>query len=211
MLSRDPRAVVRAIAGSRTAALGSLLSIYDAQQRERLLVGPDRDDLVFRFRMRAANLLLDQPDVRLLGGMRRAAPKDTISTTVRGRSGNYCVAINGVGACGLGYTVGSGWTLLIYPEVFPSWLKTLLDLTWISTLLLPVGFWFRPRWESVLGGGIVAAGLLGAPAATPLLPTRLDEWAAAAAGFVLGLSIKVMVRRAQAEASSTTTAATTAT
>ncbi|MFC1640305.1 VanZ family protein, partial [Gemmatimonadota bacterium] len=55
---------VQAIAGPRPRALASLFSIYDDQQQEILLLGPDRDDLVLRYRTLAITLGLHQPTLR---------------------------------------------------------------------------------------------------------------------------------------------------
>lgn len=177
---------VLATAGPRVPALGVLFSIFDAQQREIILLGPDRDDLVFRVRIRAADLRLDQPDLRLQNAMRRVAPGDTLNITVRGSRGSYCVVLNGTGACGLGFTVGSGWSVLVYHEVLPAWLKTLLGVGWVGGLLLPLGYWARAQWETALACGVVAAGLLLLPPATHLLSTPPREWLAAVAGFLAG-------------------------
>ncbi len=179
---------VRAAAGSRTAALGHVLRIADAEGQEILLLGPDRQDqdIVFRFQTRAAHLKLDQPDLRLSGGMREVAPGDTVEASVRGRRGRYCITVNGRGACGLGFTAGWGWALLYYPEALPSWAKTLLNLGWMGGLTLLPGFWARGRGIALVAAGIAATGLIVAPLVNPILPTSPAEWVAGAAGFALG-------------------------
>ncbi|MGH7529179.1 MAG: VanZ family protein [Gemmatimonadales bacterium] len=190
---------VRAIVGPRTDALGGLLVIDDERRREVLLLGPDRDDLVFRFRTRnvALHLRLDTPDIRLSNALRSAKPGDTLTVTVNGRRGRYSMTANSFRADGLGYTVGSGWALLVYPNATPAWLKTLFDFAWIAALWTPAGFWARTRRDAWWIVGAVAVGLLGTPAVTPLMATPLLQWAAAGLGGLAGVVVRVAVSRAR--------------
>jgi hypothetical protein len=186
---------VRAIAGPRTAALGALVAVYDQRGREILLLGPERDDLVFRVRTRATALRLDQPDIRLVGALRAVAPGDALDVTVHGRRGRYAVTVNSSAAAELGWTVGSGWAILMYPEAVPGWLKTLLSLGWVAALWVPAGFWARARRDAWVTGAAVTAGLVGAPAVTPLCATPLLQWAAAGLGVLAGATCRLVVER----------------
>jgi hypothetical protein len=177
---------VRAIAGPRTAALGVLVAVYDEHEREVLLLGPDRDDLVFRLRRRAATWRFDQPDVRLVGGLRAVAAGDALDVTMHSRRGRYVVTVNSFVATDLGLTLGSGWALLMYPESLPAWLKALLSLGWVAALWVPAGFWARTRRDAWTTGAALAAGLLGAPAVTPLSATPFLQWVAAVVGALAG-------------------------
>ena len=185
---------VRAVAGPPTPALGPLLSIYDDQQREIILLGPDRGDLVFRFRTHAAALRLDQPDLRALGAIRDLPPGDTIEITVwRDPSGSY-MAMSGNPTRRLGFTIGSGWGILLYPETLPAWLKMLLNGAWVAALFIPLGFWTRTRWGLLVGGGALIAGLVWVPAVTSLIPTPPGEFAGAGMGFSLGVVLHKLLR-----------------
>src|SRR3989441_12948996 len=186
---------VRAVAGPRPAAVAARFAVYDQPQREILLLGPDRDDLVFRLWTRAATWRLDRPDIRLVGALRAVAPGDSLDVTVHGRRGRYAVTVNSSATAALGFTVGSAWALLMYPESLPAWLKALLSLAWVAALFMPAGFWARtPRDGWVIGAALVAA-LLGAPAVTPLHATPFLQWAAAGLGALAAAAYRLVVER----------------
>lgn len=186
---------VRAIAGPRTAALGGLLAVYDERGREILLLGPDRDDLVFRVRTRAAALRLDQPDIRLPNALRSTASGDPLDVAVLGRRGRYAITVNSKAATGLGFTAGNGWAVLMHPETLPAWLKALLNLAWVGAMWAPAGFWAGTRRDGWVAAGAVTAGLLGAPAVTPLCATPLLQWAAAGLGGLAGAGVRLVLER----------------
>jgi hypothetical protein len=198
---------VRAIAGPRTAALGGLLAIDDERGRDMLLIGPDRDDLVFRFRTRAValHLRLDAPDIRLLNALRSVAPGDTLAITVQGSRGRYTMTANASRADGLGFTVASGWGLLLYPQALPAWFKTLCSVVWLAALWAPAGFWARTRGDVWIIVGTIALGLLGAPAVTPLCITPLLQWAGAGIGGFAGVGVRVSWSRYRAWSTSALT------
>jgi len=84
---------IEAIAGPRVRALGPLFVIADERDREVLLIGPDRDDLVLRYRTLAARWRLDQPDLRLRGALARIARGDTLSIDARHEAGGTCLML----------------------------------------------------------------------------------------------------------------------
>ena len=186
---------VRAVAGSRPTGVSALIVVYDQHRREVLLLGPDRDDLVFRFRTRAITWRLDQPDIRFVNALRADAPGDSLDVTVKGHRGRYAVTVNSSRVAALGFTVGSAWALLMYPESLPAWLKALLSLAWVAALFMPAGFWARtPRDGWVIGAALVVA-LLGAPAVTPLHATPFLQWAAAGLGALAGAFAHLAIDR----------------
>ena len=73
---------VRAVAGPPVAGLAPLLSIHDEHQHEVLLLGPDRAELVYRFRTRAAAVGFDSPEVRVPGAMRHVRAGDPLMIVV---------------------------------------------------------------------------------------------------------------------------------
>ena len=176
---------VRAIAGSWTGGVGSLFSIYDEHQREILLLGPDRDDFVLRYRRRAADFGLDAPDLRLLGATRALHSGDSVTVTARR---GWCLAVNARQACGLGDPPGRAWSVLLYPESFPPWLRRLLDAGWLAGLWLAFGLWGR---RAGYGFTVPVASGLGlvcalAPQALGQLPISWLETAGAGAGILAG-------------------------
>jgi hypothetical protein len=191
--SEDFSLRVRAVAGPRTDALAALVAVYDQQRLEIVFLGADRDDLVFRLRTRAARWRLDQPDIRLSGGLRAIAPGDALDVTVRGRRGRYAVSVNASAGARLGFTVGSGWAILAYPEALPARIKTLLGLAWVAALFIPAGFWARTRRDRWIVGAAMAATLLGAPTVTPLCATPVLQWGAAGLGALAGALTRLAV------------------
>jgi VanZ family protein len=190
---------VRAVAGPRTPGLAALVAIYDDHEREIVLLGPDRDDLVLRFRARATDLRFDQPDVRLVSALQHVAAGDTLDITVtRGgeqEKGRYSFALNGRITSGLGCAVGCGWAVLMYPESLPPWLRTLLGVAWVGGLFAPAGFWMRTRSDALFTAAAVATGLAGAPAFTPLVATPALQWAAALLGMLAGAAVRIVLSR----------------
>lgn len=186
---------VRAVAGPPTGGVGSLFSIYDEQQREILLLGPDRADLVFRLRRRSAEYRLDTPDLRVLGAMRGVRRGDTLALSVYREPTGWCVRLNGRMTCRLGFTLGRAWALLLYPESFPEWLRHALDAGWVAGMLLPFGFWVRRDATTLAAGGATVAALVFAPSLTGLQPLPLLELLGSAAGVATGWGLGVLARR----------------
>lgn len=186
---------IEAIAGPRVRALGPLFLIADDRDREILLIGPDRDDLVLRYGTLAARWQLDKPDLRLRGALVDIAPGDTLSIYARVGEGGACLTVNGNGTCHLGYTIGNGWALLLFPEHFPPWLQQLLGSAWVGVLVLPAGLWARKRPETLLTAAILVAGLVVLPGSTGLLPTPPAQLLGAGTGWLLGAAIQVALRR----------------
>jgi VanZ family protein len=191
LLLRGAPLAILALAGPAPPGLASLVSIADDRNRQILLLGPDWDDLVFIYRMRAGALTLSQPTIRLGGWLGGVVPGDTLRVAVR-RTGNaFCIELNGRRACRLGFTAGRGWAVINNLEVFP-WLRTgPLDALWVALLGAPFGLWARRHPASVVGGLAALVALIATPAATGiLLPTPWHEvagWlAGAAAGSVVG-------------------------
>jgi len=194
LLAGAPLHIV-AIAGPRVRALGPLFVIADDRDREVLLIGPDRDDLVLRYRTLASRWLLDQPDLRLRGALTGIAPGDTMSIVAGREEGRTCLMVNGSGSCNLGYTIGSGWALLLFPEHFPPWLQQLLGSAWVGAFVIPVGLWARKRPETLLAAVILIAGLLVLPGRTGLLPTPPMQLLGAGTGWLLGAALQAAIRR----------------
>jgi hypothetical protein len=186
---------VDALAGPRIPALGPLFSIFDQNHREIILVGPDRDDLVFRYRTTAVALRLDQPSVRLHAAMRGISTGDTITVRIENEAGVYCMALNAVRRCGLGSGIGRGWAMLLYSERFPARLVLLLDFAWLGALMLPVGLWARVRWETAAGLLLVLASGVMVPWLTVLVSSGRLELLGTGAGFFAGVLLGVRVRR----------------
>ncbi len=188
---------IGAVAGPRSKSLGTLLVIEDDRERAMLLIGVDRDDLVLRHHTRAAELRLDQPDLRLRGALAHVVPGDTLHITVHKSGGHYCLTLNRSGACPVGFTIGAGWALVLYPAHFPLGLQQVLGAAWVAGLAFPVGLWFRKRPESLLAAGVLLAGAFLLPPSAGLLPTPPMELLGVAGGWSLGVGLQRLLKNAQ--------------
>lgn len=90
--------------------------------------------------------------------MRALRPGDSLDIVVRHNGNGYCVVPNDTAHCGIGFTAGNGWALLMYPESIPDRLKGLLDLAWVAGLVLPAGVWATSRWGLLVAVGGAAVG-----------------------------------------------------
>ena len=185
---------VRATAGPEVTALASLVSVYDEAQREIVLLGPDRQDLVFRYRTQSTAWRLDQPDLRVRGALALVAPGETLVVTVWREPTGYCLECNGASTCHLGFTAGRGWSIVFYPEHLPGWLMRLLDVGWLVGLWFQVGLCARRR-PALWAVGSLLAGLALAPALTGVLATPVPEWLGGVAGALAGIRTRSLVSR----------------
>ncbi|UCF19746.1 MAG: VanZ family protein [Gemmatimonadota bacterium] len=185
---------VEAIAGPPIERLGPLVSVYDDLHREILLIGPDRGDLVYRYRTRAASLRLDQPDLRLYGAMGRIEPGDRLQVTLSHGHDGRCLSLNGTGKCGIGFGVGSGWATLYYPEIASRSLAGALNALWLALLCLPGAFWSTGGRLLARHGLLLVAGFVVIPMFSGLSSVSAVEVLGAAAGVSLGFGLQRLLR-----------------
>ena len=182
------------VVAAQTSRQAAMFAIYDDRKREVVLIGPDRDDLVFRVRMRSASASLDQPDLRVVGGWRNLVPGSEVTVTARRSGRRYCVGFGPQPPCNSGFSAGMGWALLLHFEHSPRWLQSALSMFWLGMLGFLVGFWSRRRWESLCAMSVYAATLVVLPAWVGLLPTPALHVLGAIAGIGLGVVLaRVMV------------------
>jgi hypothetical protein len=182
-----------ALAGPRTERLSSLVSIYDDQHREVVLLGPDRDDLVYRYRTRSISWRLDQPDLRLRGALAGVSSGDTLWAAVARDGDRYCVTVNQVRSCNLGFTAGDGWSLIYHSDRVPNWLGGILAVIWLGALALPGAFWAPGRGLAALNSAFLFSGLALIPMVTHFLPTPPVEFVALGLGILAGLYLRSCV------------------
>jgi hypothetical protein len=163
---------ITAMAGAPAPIEAPLVTLHDASRNEIARVAAAGDDIVVRLRTRAAVVNLDSPAVRAPGALRGVTPGDTVAVTMARVGGKYCIDVNTRSMCGLGYTLGMGWTFFAYSQVAPGWPHTVTNGVWVAALLVPFGFWARIRWETlaalcVLAAGVVVSCSLGDLGASP--------------------------------------------
>ena len=189
-LGRGDTVRVLAIAGANTPALAPIFSILDDYRREILLIGVDRTDLVVRQRLKAWDARLDQPDLRYRGAFSGVQSGDSLVLTFWRTDAPYrwCVTLNVLRNCALGWTVGRGWSMVSQLNAWPASVLSALDALWLGGLFLPLGLAARGgrrRWPLLV---VLPVSLLLIPAGR-MLPTPPLQWCAALAACALGMVI----------------------
>ena len=173
------------VVGEAPRAVSPILSIYDRNRQEIVLLGAHRQDLVYRERTLGKAMRFDSPDVRILDGLVDVQPGDTMLIAAR-REGELCLQINDLHECGAGVTPGRTWGLLLYLEGPPESFRRTLDLLWLMVLFSPIGFWAVGRRGWAWGLAIGFGGGALAVAVTPLVLPGIVEPLAGLLGVVLG-------------------------
>lgn len=177
---------VMAEAGYPPNGQAALLLVTDQQQREILLLGPDGADLVLRFRNRGQWLGLETARIRASGALRGLAAGERIRLEAARKDGDLCLDANGREHCGLGFTIGDGWSLLFPDHPWLARHRRLLGAIWLGMLIFPLGYWGKPSRSVAAAWGVVVAVLLLAPATTGLLSTPLSQAIGVAGGAAAG-------------------------
>jgi hypothetical protein len=189
---------VRFIAAGSTMAVAPLLAVYDDARREIMLLGPDRRAVVLRYRHRAADWALDEPDLRFERAAETWTPGDTLALTVTRTSGGACLSSPGTEpACLPNATPGRAWSLVLYPEGLASAMRAVLDVMWIAGVALLVGWCAGTAAAGAAAGVVVLLFLIGAPLAGGFAAPPA-ELAGAVAGIVTGICLRRVARRAGA-------------
>jgi len=186
-LSGDWRVRASITAGRDLDDIAPILTVYDARQREVLLLGVIGADLVMRELLLARMAGLDQPDVRLTDAFAGVPPGDTVEVGITRRRNDVCLTGPAGERCRLGTSLGRTWGLLLYPEGIGEPVRRALDAAWLFVLLFPVGF-FATTVERVLRCGTLIAGsalitVLGTGLTLGSLPTALVGLLGLIAGF----------------------------
>ncbi len=194
-LSRDSFALeVTAIGDDANAGLAPILSIFDDQQQEILLLGRWGRDLAFRVRTRAGASLLRNPGIRLTGVLPTTPGRllDITAGLARGRLFLQLGKGENPQRREVALSPSWGWSLLLpYEYAFGPELYFLTAL-WIAGLLFPVAYWWcrgaETAWNRALGqlALVPGLGLAALPALSGLPAVHWSEWAAAAIGIGLG-------------------------
>ncbi len=185
---------LRLVVGPRVSRLAPLLSINDDAQREILLLGADRDDLVLRWRMPAAAWRLDQPEARVARAFAGRRDGDTIALAVSRTRDGYCIAVEGgARTCRLTFGPGRGWSLLRHAAGGARAWTGLADAAWLAALFAPLG-WCASSRRGVWGSAALLLALGVLPPLAGLLPAGIGEWTGGAAGLLLGTAGRARCR-----------------
>jgi VanZ family protein len=181
---------IDALAGPPPDRLAAFVLITDADQNEILLLGPDGDDLVYRYRARGQRVGLEPARARLPHSLAGIEPGAPLALSVSRARADLCIAVDGTAECGHGPTAGDGWRLVV-----PDWrilarARAVLETSWLAALFAPLGFWARRNAATATAWAASAAALVLVPAVLPLRPTPLTQVAEAGLGVGLGLAAR---------------------
>jgi len=192
LLAGEPlQAVITA--GAVPNGTAPLLMINGVQMQIASL-SVDHFDLVFRYRMRSDALRLDRPQLRYGGAFLGVRPGQMVRAGAERNGKTYCMWVDDSRQCGLGFTLGDGWSLLWSPSL-PAWLGAVLSLIWLAGIATPTGFWAPGIREAAAGAMAVGLGLVLVPIFGTLLATPWPQYLAASAGLALGWTLRALVRR----------------
>jgi hypothetical protein len=188
-LARDHVLRVRALAGTPPAGRAALFMITDFEQNEIVSLGPDRDDLLYRFRSRGYAIGLEFARVRLPHALRDVKVGSELALAAERRGSDLCFSVDRRTDCGYGFSVGDGWQLLLFDVPLLAPWRAALGVAWLAGLFAPLGFFGRGNFVGTTAWAIAAAALALAPFAG-LRPTPVSQVAGAGAGLALGLAAR---------------------
>jgi len=187
------RLVVKAVSSPPTHDLSTLFSIYDIGPHRMLLLGVRGADIELFVRRRATPLWLVDPPLRVASALSGVTGGDTIVVTVRRTGATWCVGVEPRVHCGLGYTAGDGWRMLVDSMAMSHWLPW-LDAVWLAGLMAVPCFWYTGKSALWMGPALLAAGCAAVPALCGLSATPPLQWLGAALGAAAGWAAGAVLR-----------------
>jgi hypothetical protein len=175
----------RVVVGPEPRTLAPIVSISDQVQEEVILIGAEGSDLVYRFRARANDILLDHANLRAPNAFRGVKPGDTVDLAVSFKRKGYCIGLNENVSCGRGFTVGQTWSLLVSPNLSTT-LHQLISFFWLILVFVPAGFVASTRSLLIGSIAITTVFLLAGPLLIGFAMTPVVELAAAFLGLLIG-------------------------
>lgn len=179
----DLRVIGRA--GPEPPGPGVLFLITDGRKRDLIAMVVDGSDLWVTYGDRAREFGLVPPRLPLVDALADAAPGSPLYVHLERRANEFCLRVNALEKCGLGYSAADSWTLLVPFSVPTPWAGAL----WLALLAFPLGFWSRSPAAMLCGLALALAGLIAAPVFFPLLPTSSVHVLAILAGTALGAGL----------------------
>lgn len=189
----NPEMTVRAVLALPPHRFAPIGSIMDAEHREVIFLGQERQDLGFRLRMRATVLKLRVPTVNLRNGM-AGQPGDTVDAEAALRGGAFELRsrIGGVIrtrtlplSASWGWSLVTPWSSVLGEEVNE------LTAVWIFGLIALLAYWSASAGGSslVLIPATIFVILVVVPWAAKFQAAHWTEWAGAFAGSVAGWAL----------------------
>jgi len=181
-----------AVPDGPTPGLAPIVSVFDREQREIVLLGQAGRDLVFRIRSHAFDLRLRPPAIRVPGAFPEGEG-DTLRLAGRLSGRTLEAEARGSGPArrgALDLSAQWGWSLVLPMRYYLGPGERWLTALWIAGWLVPVGYWTRR--SRAASAGLAAAlfgvglGLVAIPAGFGLRAPGAWEWLAAAIGILIG-------------------------
>jgi VanZ family protein len=184
---------VRFVAGPLTAAAAPIFSIADQRAREVLMIAADNHDLLIRYRMRAADVRLDQPEFLLRDVLVGIDSGDEIALRTWRTDAGLCAEVSATVYCQRGPAAADTWALLLFP--LPRPLPALMATIWVAALILPAGFW-APSPRHVMACALTLAIVLALSSHfAPVRAATVAHYAAVLCGAGAGWGVGGAVRR----------------
>lgn len=188
--------LVRFVAGPPPTGIAPIVSVFDAEQREVLLVAADGSDLVLRIRRVAAAALLDSPTERVPALLEGLEEGSAALLQVRHADGEWCTRRDTSGErCVDDPRLGEAWTLLFNASGLDRSVMRGASLLFLGLLSLPLGLLSRSAPGAVahaLGMALVLALL---PRLTGLGASETAQLLVAAVAVLIGAAIRRRVLR----------------
>lgn len=204
LLSAPWQARAVASPGPSTSALAPLMGVLDHEQREMVLLAREGDDARFRVRLRAADLHLRVPSIKLRdafphdGG--QSADEAPLTVTATFDRGRLSLATSAGARESVPLGAGSAWALFAPTDVAFTRESSRADALWTFAMLLPVCYWvgraFRTVAPALLWSSCAAALVLTVPnlAMTGRL-APVGEWLAVSVAAAVGTCLGVGAAR----------------
>ena len=204
-------AVVRAAPMPRAKDLVAIGRIADSVHREIILLGRDRLDLVFRYRMRARSARLEAPTFGLTRVFPDSsdvdpeglAPPESLSATLEHGQLRLAASSPDV-AREVVFRLSPllAWTFFLPFDYWIGPSAATISLLWLGILLVPVGYWAafavqsrQRRWLGVSILVIVIGALAGIPLAFGFPALGIGAYLAALAAGAVGWALALAVDR----------------
>lgn len=173
----------------RRADMAPIMSIYDEHRREIMLLGAQRADLIYRYRMLADELRFGHGDIRVHQAFEGVPHDSVFHLTWRIDRSGYCLDVEGRSGCGRGFTVGDTWTLLMALD-WGTDERKVLSTIWLWILFVPAGLLAGDSRALLLAAGLATLALMAAPVLMGFALTPAYQIVAALLGLATGSLLK---------------------
>ena len=174
------------VVGPPPRRIAPILTLGDDEEQEIVMLGTREADLVLRERTRAVAARLDQPDLRVPGALAAHAQSDSLAIFARRSGPSRCLGVESAEVCGLRWTPGRTWSLLLYPAGLSPQARSTLDALWMLMIFGVVGFLSVNPGRAVAHGAVLTGLVSLAPFVTRLHFLPALEVVGALAGLGLG-------------------------